>query len=207
MEEALEEIDAIASAPMAMTAGEQDDELLDLLDQLENARVAMEDMRTAWQAKREGWLDQLPQTGKENSWRYQNGERLESDVPEALMDLPDGVSTFSVKGYWGIDVSHHQGVIDWEAVKAEMDHIYSHYLALIAAGVAPDSPQAQAVAAQHHAHIEARYYDAPPAMMRGLAQMWVQDDRFTRNIDRAGPGLAAYQSAAVTAWADAQEAG
>ena len=118
LEEALEEIDAIASAPMAMTAGEQDDELLDLLDQLENARVAMEDMRTAWQAKREGWLDQLPQTGKENSWRYQNGERLESDVPEALMDLPDGVSTFSVKGYWGIDVSHHQGVIDWEAVKA-----------------------------------------------------------------------------------------
>ncbi|MBZ9751627.1 MerR family transcriptional regulator [Deinococcus sp. HMF7604] len=96
---------------------------------------------------------------------------------------------------------------DWEAVKAEMDHIYSQYLALMAAGVAPDSPQAQAVAAQHHAHIEARYYDAPPAMMRGLAQMWVQDDRFTRNIDRAGPGLAAYQSAAVTAWADAQEAG
>lgn len=42
-------------------------------------------------------------------------------------------------------------------------------------------------------------------MMRGLAQMWVADERFTRNIDRARPGLAAYQSAAVIAWADAQD--
>jgi len=42
-------------------------------------------------------------------------------------------------------------------------------------------------------------------MMRGLAQMWVTDERFTQRIDRTRPGLAAYQSAAVTAWADAQD--
>lgn len=95
---------------------------------------------------------------------------------------------------------------DWEAVRAEMDVIYAEYVALMNAGTPPDSPTALEVAAQHHAHITARYYDAPPAMMRGLAQMWVQDERFTRNIDRAGAGLAAYQSAAMTAWADAREA-
>ncbi|MBZ9712814.1 MerR family transcriptional regulator [Deinococcus multiflagellatus] len=95
---------------------------------------------------------------------------------------------------------------DWEAIKAEMQGIQGQYVALMDAGAAPHSPQAQAVAAQHHAHIHSRYYDAPPAMMRGLAQMWVQDERFTRTIDQARPGLAAYQSAAVTAWADAQEA-
>ncbi|WP_233218811.1 MerR family transcriptional regulator [Deinococcus arcticus] len=93
---------------------------------------------------------------------------------------------------------------DWEAVKAEMQGIGEAYIALMDAGVAPQSPQAQAVAARHRAHIHARYYDAPPAMMRGLAQMWVGDERFTRSIDEARPGLAAYQSAAVTAWADAQ---
>ncbi|GHF32850.1 DNA-binding transcriptional MerR regulator [Deinococcus metalli] len=94
---------------------------------------------------------------------------------------------------------------DWEAVRAEMDAVTAAYVALLDAGTPPDSPAAQAVAARHHAHIDTRYYDAPPAMMRGLAQMWVQDERFTRTIDRARSGLAAYQSAAVTAWADAQE--
>lgn len=120
LERALEEIDALASTPLAIAEnGQEDDELSDLMDQLENARVAMEDMRAAWEAKREGRLDQLPQTGRENSWRYQNGETVEYDTMDAAMDLPDGVSAFSVGGgYWGIDVSHHQGVIDWEAVKA-----------------------------------------------------------------------------------------
>lgn len=93
---------------------------------------------------------------------------------------------------------------DWEAVKAEMNAIYERYLALMVAGTPPDSAEARAVAADHHAHISARYYDASPEMMRGLAQMWVADERFTRNIDQAGEGLAAYQSAAVLAWADEQ---
>lgn len=119
LEQALSEIDALAAQPAVLAEdGQTDEELQSLLDQLINARAAMDDMRMAWQAKREGWLDQLPQTGKENSWRYQNGELIDRDIATWNVDLPDGVSTFSVKGYWGIDVSHHQGVIDWEAVKA-----------------------------------------------------------------------------------------
>lgn len=94
---------------------------------------------------------------------------------------------------------------DWEAVRAEMNAISARYLALMRAGTPPDSGEAKAVAADHRVHISARYYDAPPEMMRGLAQMWVADERFTRNIDRAGEGLAAYQSAAVLAWADETE--
>ncbi len=96
---------------------------------------------------------------------------------------------------------------DWEAVKAEMNAIHERYLALMRVGTPPDSAEARAVAADHRAHISARYYDASPEMMRGLAQMWVADERFTRNIDSVGEGLAAYQSAAVLAWADGLEAG
>ena len=100
--------------PMKQSS-QEDSELQDLMKQLADAQAAMEDMRMAWQAKREGWLDQLPQTGKENSWRYQNGTRIDEDE---ILDLPDGVSTFSADCYWGIDVSHHQGVINWDAVKS-----------------------------------------------------------------------------------------
>ena len=72
----------------------------------------------AYEAAREGWLDQLPQTGLENSWRYQNGRRVDADENGvATLSLPDGVSTFSANGHWGIDVSRHQGTIDWKAVK------------------------------------------------------------------------------------------
>lgn len=119
LEESLGEINAIAAMPATMAEEDQEDaELQELLDQLADAQVAMESMRMAWQAKREGWLDQLPQTGKENSWRYQNGTRIDQDENILDFDVPDGVSTFSAGGYWGIDVSHHQGVINWEAVKA-----------------------------------------------------------------------------------------
>ena len=119
LEESLDEINAIAAIPATMAEEEQADaELQDLMDQLTDAQAAMESMRMAWQAKREGWLDQLPQTGKENSWRYQNGTRIDKEDDVLDFDVPDGVSTFSAGGYWGIDVSHHQGVIDWESVKA-----------------------------------------------------------------------------------------
>ncbi|GGS18745.1 MerR family transcriptional regulator [Deinococcus knuensis] len=94
---------------------------------------------------------------------------------------------------------------DWERIRAEMDALTADYLALMDAGVPPTDTRAQAVAARHRAHISGAYYDASPQMMRGLAQMWVADERFTRSIDRARPGLAAYQSAAVTAWTDAQQ--
>ncbi|WP_245808382.1 MerR family transcriptional regulator [Deinococcus hopiensis] len=93
---------------------------------------------------------------------------------------------------------------DWETIKGEMRAITDRYLALMAAGVAPESPKAQAVAAAHREHFHRRYYDCSPEMFRSLAQMWVEDERFTHNIDKAGPGLAAYQSAAAVAWADAQ---
>lgn len=114
----LEEIQELATMPAAQADGASDTELQTLMQQLTNMQAAMEDMRMARQAQREGWLDQLPQTGKENSWRYQNGERLVDNGAENDQDVPDGVSLFSANGYWGIDVSHHQGVINWDAVKA-----------------------------------------------------------------------------------------
>ena len=119
LETSLEKISAITALPATMAEdGQGDAELQELLNQLADAQAAMEDMRMAWQAKREGWLDQLPQTGEENSWRYQNGNRIDEEDAVLDFDVPDGVSTFSAGGYWGIDVSHHQGVINWDAVKA-----------------------------------------------------------------------------------------
>lgn len=116
-----EQIQAVTVQPLAQQEeAEPDLELETMLEQLANAQAAVEDMSMAYQAQREGWLDQLPQTGKENSWRYQNGERLEQNAPAEIMtlSLTEGVTVFNSNGYWGIDVSHHQGEVNWEAVKA-----------------------------------------------------------------------------------------
>ena len=93
---------------------------------------------------------------------------------------------------------------DWTRIKAEGEALNAQYPALMDRGGSPTSTEAQAVAAEHRAYFQRWFYDPSVEMMRGLAALWVQDERFTRNIDRARSGLAAYQSAAVTAWADAQ---
>lgn len=93
---------------------------------------------------------------------------------------------------------------DWEQLKAEMEAIDARYVALMDAGTPPGSPEAAAVAAAHRAHFDRWYYDCSPQMLRNVSNLWVQDERFTRNIDARKPGLAAYQHAAVQAWAEGQ---
>ncbi|GHG07695.1 hypothetical protein GCM10017783_20340 [Deinococcus piscis] len=94
------------------------------------------------------------------------------------------------------------GKADWQTIRTEMDALSARYLAAKSAGHPPASAEAQAIAADHCAHLERWFYDAPPQLLRGLAQMWVADERFRANIDRADEGLAAYQSAAMLAWAN-----
>ena len=56
----------------------------------------------------------------ENSWRYEGGQLVSDDASSeedgiallSMSALPDGVTA------QGIDVSEHQGRIDWDAVKA-----------------------------------------------------------------------------------------
>ncbi|MBQ9844492.1 MAG: leucine-rich repeat protein, partial [Oscillospiraceae bacterium] len=67
-----------------------------------------------------------------NSWRYENGKPI-TDIYEAapiyIAEHPDATLT-------GIDVSHHQGEIDWEKVKeSDVDFV------IIRCGFAEDKPE------------------------------------------------------------------
>lgn len=52
--------------------------------------------------------------GPANSWRYENGNLIQSE------ELDDGISAYTDHSdmIWGIDVSEHQGIVDWDKVKA-----------------------------------------------------------------------------------------
>jgi DNA-binding transcriptional MerR regulator len=88
---------------------------------------------------------------------------------------------------------------DWEAIRAEVEDIYSRFVSLIESGIEPDSAAAREVVDAHRQHITDRFYDCSPEIHAGLGQMYVGDPRLMENIDRAGDGLAAYMSEAIAA--------
>ena len=90
-------------------------------------------------------------------------------------------------------------VDDWQRVSAEADELNEGFLRLMADGTPADSTKAAALVDAHRAHITKWFYECTPEIHAGLGSMYVTDERFRANIDRAGNGLAAYQSAAIAA--------
>ncbi|MDC0723510.1 MerR family transcriptional regulator [Nannocystis bainbridge] len=91
------------------------------------------------------------------------------------------------------------GKREWEAIKLEADATFARLAELMKAGVAPDAADAMDAAEAHRQHLERWFYPCSPAFHRGLGQLYVDDPRFTANIDKTSPGLAAYAAAAITA--------
>ncbi len=88
---------------------------------------------------------------------------------------------------------------DWEQMRREAGEIDAGLVALMEAGAPADGPAAMDLAERHREHISAWFYECTADIHRALGEMYVADARFTENIDRAAPGLAAYLSAAIAA--------
>jgi len=86
---------------------------------------------------------------------------------------------------------------DWQAMRADEDEIYARFLALIGDNVRPDSSAATELVEVHRNHISKWFYECSPEIHASLGSMYVADERFRSNIDKAGEGLAAYMSAAI----------
>jgi MerR family transcriptional regulator, thiopeptide resistance regulator len=91
---------------------------------------------------------------------------------------------------------------DWLEIKAEADAISRGLAAAMAAGTPAADPRAMDLAERHRQHITRWFYDCTHEMHRGLAEMYVTDERFARNYDAIAPGLAGYTRDAVLANAD-----
>jgi len=67
--------------------------------------------------------------------------------------------------------------------------------------VRPGDAEASALVEEHRRSIEA-YYDCSPEMHRGLGRMYVDDERFARNIGQGNDALVAYLRDAMAVYAD-----
>lgn len=93
---------------------------------------------------------------------------------------------------------------DWKRIMAQQKAVTDGYVQRMEAGDAPDSPAVFEVVERHLASITDNFYTLPGEMFGDLADMWVTDQRFTKNIDKAKPGLAQFQHDAVKAWVAAK---
>ncbi|MGK5531485.1 MerR family transcriptional regulator [Streptomyces sp. URMC 129] len=86
---------------------------------------------------------------------------------------------------------------DWQRIKREADDLNARLAALMDAGTPPESEAAMDLAEEHRRHISAHFYDCTYEIHKGLAELYVTDERFTTTIDATHPGLAAYLRTAI----------
>ena len=94
---------------------------------------------------------------------------------------------------------------DWVDVKESGDELNRRLAEAMNSGSTPTSERAMELAEEHHRSIE-QFYDCPYPMHRGLGDMYVSDERFTRTYEEWAPGLAQWLRDAIHANADRQEA-
>jgi MerR family transcriptional regulator, thiopeptide resistance regulator len=80
---------------------------------------------------------------------------------------------------------------DWLDIKAEGDALLAALAQAKRDGVEHGSELADELVRRHRAHIE-RFYDCDDEMHRGLVEMYLADERFTRYYDDVEPGLAQF---------------
>jgi len=92
---------------------------------------------------------------------------------------------------------------DWEKIKAEADGIYRNIADLMDRD--PGDAAVQEWVGRWHQHINKWYYTCSLEVFRGLGEMYVQDERFTKNIDKTRPGLARFLRDAMRVYCDRRE--
>ena len=96
------------------------------------------------------------------------------------------------------------GEAEWAEIRSEASAITDDLVALMREGERADGAAARAVAERHREHISRWFYPCATQMHRGLAEMYIADERFAQTYEREASGLAAYFHDAIVANADAQ---
>ena len=90
--------------------------------------------------------------------------------------------------------------VDRAAIQAENSAINDALAGLM--DREPADPEVQGWVARHHRQIDERFYKCSAEIYRGLANMYVDDPRFTATYDAVKPGLAKFLREAMLVYAD-----
>ena len=85
----------------------------------------------------------------------------------------------------------------WEEANDGLMSIFAEFAVCKASGVCADSDEVQTLVAKLQAHITANYYTCTDEILAGLGQMYVADERFSKNIDKYGEGTAEFAAEGI----------
>ena len=106
-----------------------------------------------------------------------------------------------VKEKWGHTQAYaefqQKGKQDYNALSSGMDAIMAEFAACKVQGHAPASEEAQVLVKKLQGYITEHFYNCTDAILKGLAEMYVADDRFRSNIARHGKGTAEFIRQAI----------
>lgn len=177
-------------------------------------REALLQHRTAL-LERRAKMDHLLASLDKTLTELERGRTMAEMSDQELKELFDG---FDQKQYeaevqqrWGQSEAYKESArrtarytkADWTAIKAEQEAIGSGLAAHV--GGDPGAPEVQAIIERHFRHINDRFYAMDAAFYRNLGEMYVADHRFTENIDKMKPGLAAFWRDAIAVYCDRKE--
>lgn len=89
---------------------------------------------------------------------------------------------------------------DWERIMVEASTIYEELAKLMDKD--PSDDRVQELVEKWRNHITSNFYNCTVEIFRGLALMYVADERFTKNIDKYSEGLAQFLSDAMNIYCD-----
>ena len=85
----------------------------------------------------------------------------------------------------------------WVEANDGLMAIFAEFDACKESGVSAESAEAQALVAKLQAHITDNYYTCTDEILAGLGKMYACDERFKKNIDKCGEGIAEFASEAI----------
>ncbi|GAA4834491.1 MerR family transcriptional regulator [Paenibacillus vulneris] len=89
---------------------------------------------------------------------------------------------------------------DWNDIMEQSRQIYAKIIAAMDNG--PEDPQVQEGVAELREWITSHFYECTPDIFRGLGDLYVEDERFTANIDKHKEGLAVFLREAMHVYCD-----
>ena len=110
-----------------------------------------------------------------------------------------------VKEKWGNTEAYKQHQLKtkdyskdkWNGLAGDMDEILSAFAACMKQGKTVESEAAQSLVKKLQEHISANFYHCTDAILAGLGQMYVADERFKNNIDKHAAGTAEFICKAI----------
>ncbi|MCF6136679.1 MerR family transcriptional regulator [Pseudalkalibacillus berkeleyi] len=91
---------------------------------------------------------------------------------------------------------------DWARIQNESKDIYQRIADRM--DHSPNDQEVQKAVGEWRQHITNYYYDCTIEIFRGLGDLYVEDERFTKNINKMKPGLAQFLRDAIHIYCDQQ---